>query len=121
MGSILNTKRSVTISTGEEVEVKELRAVDGLEFLKVIASHLGAFKPDAQGNVKIQITELAVGVQEVSWFLLTKSCGKPKDWIEGLGVNDFLALLTEAIDLNVSDLTVKKVQGVVAKFASLKS
>lgn len=119
--SILNTTRSVTLSTGESVEIRELKAVDGIEFLKLLASKLASIQSGNASEIRVQIQDVVSGAEDVSDFLIHKACGKPRGWMHGLGINDFILVLSDAIELNITETTIKKLMGVAARFGLIKS
>lgn len=117
MGSILNPVRELTVN-GKTVQVRELRAVDGLQFIK----HLGEFFSDFQkesedrGGSRNAIGAMVLGSTELSQFLVLKATGNPNEWMTEISTEEFLDVLTAAVELNITEGLIKKALGVVDVF-----
>jgi len=111
MGSILNPSREVEIAGGA-VTVRELRALDALEFIKRLSSYFGSIQKstsdDGAVRLRVEIASLVTGASDVAEFLVLKSTGKDRAWLAELGAEDLLSILHAALDLNVSEGLIKK-------------
>ena len=107
---ILNTKRDVALRDDSTVAVRELRAIDALEFVKRLSGYFGSIQnaADGSGRIRIEIAALITGATEVSEFLVLKSTGRDRAWLEQLGAEDLLDVLHAAVDLNVTEGLIKK-------------
>lgn len=112
---ILNTTRDVALRDGSTVAVRELRALDALEFVKRLSGYFGSIQrsaDDGTGRIRIEVAALITGATEVSEFLVLKSTGKDRAWLEELGAEDLLDVLHAAIDANVTEGLIKKARSV---------
>lgn len=113
MGSILNPVIDKTVN-GKPITVRELRAVDGLQFIKKLSTYFGSFQGTTSDVVQVKIAEVVTGAADVSEFLVLKSTGQPSSWLNEISTEEFLDVLESAIELNISEGLIKKGRGVVA-------
>lgn len=109
--SILNPVRTVTVQ-GQTVEVRELRALDVLQFFKLLSGHARKLANE-QGNITLsldRLAELVTGTEELSQFLILKSTGRDDAWFKSVAFGESLDLLDAALELNLSEELLKKVQ-----------
>ncbi len=113
MGSILNPTTPVVVN-GTTVEVRELRAVDGLQFIQKLSAYFGSFKKiDSEGTAVAEVASLTIGATDLSEFLVLRSTGKQNAWLEEISFSDFFDVLSVAIQLNITEGLIKKARGVV--------
>ena len=117
MSGILNNTREVTLA-GESVTFRELRAVDGIEFLKRLSKYASGMKSSQAEDYTSKLTEIIVGAEDVSTFLVLKASSKGSEWLDKISATEFLEALQIAIDLNITDTFIKKAQGVAASIKS---
>lgn len=117
MPSVLNNTCELTLA-GQTVEFRELRAVEGIEFLKLLSKYASEFKAVPAESYTQRLTEIIVGAEDVSTYLVLKSAKKPKEWLETISATEFIDALQAAIDLNISETFIKKAQGVAASIKS---
>jgi hypothetical protein len=114
--SVLNPVKEVPLKNGETVTVRELRAIDGLEFIKRLSGYFGSFQSSAADGgmmrLRMEVEKIITGATEVAEFLVLRSTGKDRSWMEQLSTEDLIDVLTAAIDLNVSEGLIKKARGV---------
>ncbi|MEW6306273.1 MAG: hypothetical protein AB1705_22630 [Verrucomicrobiota bacterium] len=109
MTPILNPVRTVNVQ-GEAVEVRELRALDALQFFKLLSAHAGKLVND-QGNITLsldRLVELVSGVEELARYLLLKSTGRDEAWLRGVSFGESLDVLDAALELNLTEDLLKK-------------
>lgn len=111
MSSILNPTKSIEIG-GKPVEFRELRAIEGIEFLKRLSKHASSINQFDGDKVRVNIAQLVVGADDVSRYLVLKSARKGEEWLEEISATEFLDALQVAIDLNITEVLVKKALGV---------
>ena len=113
MGSILNPVIEKTVN-GKPITIRELRAIDGLQFIKKLSSYFGSFQGTTSDAVQVKIAEVVTGAADVSEFLVLKSTGQTSSWLNEISTEEFLDVLESAIELNISEGLIKKGRGVVA-------
>lgn len=114
MGSVLNPVKELTVN-GKTVQVRELRAVDGLQFIKRLADFLGDLQPSkSNGEVAVKISELVCQSTDLAQHLVLKSTGNGEQWLSEISTEEFVDVLEAAVDLNLHQDLVKKIRGVVA-------
>lgn len=109
--SVLNPVQSIEIG-GNSVEFRELRAVEGIEFLKRLSKHASTLRQVDGGSLRVDIASLVVGAEDVSRYLVLKSAQKDDKWLEEISASEFLDALQVAIELNITESLVKKALGV---------
>lgn len=105
---IPKTTEKIVSITDQTVTVRELRAVDGLEFIKHLSKHAGQLMGMAQlGVTNEALAEVIVGAADLSAFLVLKSTQGAVDPAK-VNLDDFLEVLKAALEINISDVTLKK-------------
>lgn len=107
--SVLNSVKAVKVQ-GEDVEVRELRALDMLAFFKLVAAQAGKFfnaKGDVVFNLE-KLSDLITGSEELVQFLVLKSTGRDAEWLGKVSPGELLDLLDAAIELNLTEDLLKK-------------
>lgn len=105
--------RNITLSTGENVEVLELRWKDSLRAIKeMCGTVLQLLGPDG-GNVQSgelvirldrdRVVAAIVEQESLLTWVLMKSTARDQEWVDGLGTSDALALIQTVVDLNLND------------------
>lgn len=111
MPSTLNPTCEKEIA-GESVTFRELRAIEGIEFLKKLSVYAAQLQSPTGDSITARLSEVILGAEDVSTFLVLKSAQKGKEWLDKISTEEFLEALQTAIDLNITDTVVKKAQGV---------
>ena len=116
---ILSNQRERTVS-GETVVIKELRAIEAIDFVKRLSVYANQFQGMGSGaQIVEKLQEIIIGAQDVAFFLISKATGKPEAWVGDLGLADFLDVLQDTPDLTINEDVVKKVTRVAAQIRSL--
>jgi len=123
--SVLNPVKTVSVQ-GVDVEVREMRHLDMIGFLKLIHKHVNELA-DEKGAIRFSVdrlTEIITGAEELSLFLLSKSTGKDTAWVAQLSFSDALILMDTALELSFSEDVIKNARQlggrVKASFGLLK-
>ncbi len=117
---LLDPVRTVDIG-GEQVQVRELRWLDALQFLQKLAGGIEqvvgtqAIGPD--GTVRLNADKLREAVLsggELANTLLAKATGLPQARLDALSASQALSLLQAAIEINFREELLGKLRGVGA-------
>lgn len=114
---ILKATRSVKIG-GEVIEIRELSWMELRTFTEQLAGELEQVGKvmGGGGDVKLQ-AETAIALvknsQALSETLLCNTTGKSAEWVNKLSCGEFMGLLDQSLDLQLSVVTdsVKKIGG----------
>ncbi|HXG46254.1 MAG TPA: hypothetical protein VNO52_01420 [Methylomirabilota bacterium] len=122
--SLLNPTRTIAVN-GQEVEIRELRAIDALAFAKLLAEQLSRIAGAGQQLVIDlgKLVELVAASEQLSNFLVLKSTGRPAAWLAEITLADYLDVLEAAIELNLREDLQKKfvaLGGRVARILNLQ-
>lgn len=111
------SEKTVVIESGT-VMVRELRAVDGLEFIKKLSKHAGNFMRVASEGISSEvISEIVLGSAELSEFLVSKASSGVVDPAK-VSTTDFLEVLNAALEVNLHEVLIKKAATVAATVRS---
>ncbi len=102
--------RVVNTSTGS-VTVNELRALQAIQFLKLLAEHASRLG-DEKGSIKfslINLSGLVVSSEELATQLCLATTGRDQAWLEQLSFGEMADVLDAAIELNFNELNAKKI------------
>jgi len=119
--SLLNPVQRVALAEGRFVEVREMRGIDTLSFLRMLTGHLEKFI-DADGHFRLDLTTLAEAVmasEDLALFLVSHATGQDAEWVRGLSTSEFLAVLEAAIALNIREDLKKRAERLGALVSSL--
>lgn len=108
--NVLKPEKKLALSTGE-VTVRELRAVEALELFRRAAAYAGKLTNE-KGELQItvdRIVDLVSGTEELARYVATTTTGGDNAWFDGLTVSDLVAVLDDAVELNLSEGTLKNV------------
>ena len=115
---LLDPVRTVDIG-GEQVQVRELRWLDTLQFLQKLAAGIeqvvGTQAIAADGSVRLNADRLRDAVLsggELANTLLAKSTGLPQARLDALSASQALSLLQAAIEINFREELLGKLKGV---------
>lgn len=115
---LLDPVRTVDIG-GEQVQVRELRWLDTLQFLQKLAAGIeqvvGTQAIGADGSVHLNADRLRDAVLsggELANTLLAKSTGLPQARLEALSASQALTLLSAAVQINFREELLGKLWGV---------
>ena len=115
---LLDPVRTVDIG-GEQVQVRELRWLDTLQFLQKLAAGIeqvvGSQAIGADGSVRLNADRLRDAVLsggELANTLLAKSSGLPQSRLETLSASQALTLLGAAVEINFREDLLGKLKGV---------
>ncbi len=115
---LLDPVRTVDIG-GEQVQVRELRWLDTLQFLQKLAAGIeqvvGTQAIGADGSVHLNAERLRDAVLsggELANTLLAKSTGLPQARLEALSASQALTLLSAAVQINFREELLGKLRGV---------
>ena len=117
---LLDPVRTVDIG-GEQVQVRELRWLDALQFLQKLAGGIeqvaGTQAIGLDGTVRLNADKLREAVLsggELANTLLAKSTGLPQARLDALSASQALSLLQAAIEINFREELRGKLRGVGA-------
>jgi len=117
---LLDPVRTVDIG-GEQVQVRELRWLDALQFLQKLAGGIeqvvGTQAIGADGTVRLNADKLREAVLsggELANTLLAKATGLPQARLDALSASQALSLLQAAIEINFREELLGKLRGVGA-------
>ena len=115
---LLDPVRTVDIG-GEQVQVRELRWLDTLQFLQKLAAGIdqvvGSQAVGADGTVRLnadRLREAVLSGGELANTLLTKATSLPQARLESLSASQALALLDAAVRINFREELLGKLRGV---------
>ena len=115
---LLDPVRTVDIG-GEQVQVRELRWLDTLQFLQKLAAGIeqvvGTQAIGADGSVQLNAERLRDAVLsggELANTLLAKSTGLPQARLEALSASQALTLLSAAVQINFREELLGKLKAV---------
>ncbi len=118
--SILSPTRTVQCD-GVPVEVRELRAIDMLQLLRLLGAHAEKLA-NAQGGINLdmgRITALIGGAEEISTALVLKATGQKPEWLGVISAGAWLDALDAALEINFNDALEKKIRAVGDRGARL--
>lgn len=103
MDNILYPVRELQIGK-ETIQVRELAWREALQFLQQLAAAITE-KLGTDGTLTLtpeSVQGMVAGSAELTEALITKSCGRDRQWLGEQRAGDVLALLDAAIELNLS-------------------
>lgn len=111
MNEAIEPAKVTVATTMGPIIVSELRALDAMKFIRLLAQHAGKLG-DNQGNIKLRLdklVELVAGTEELARHLCLASTGKDEAWLNTLSFGEMVDVLDAAVTLNFSELNAKKV------------
>lgn len=118
--SILSPTRTVQCD-GVPVEVRELRAIDMLQLLRLLGAHAEKLA-NAQGGIDMnmgRITSLIAAADEVAVMLVLRATGQKAEWLSVISAGAWLDVLDAALEINFTEALEKKIHAVGERGARL--